>query len=101
MPDFKKALRRSDLAPGQVRTVEIGGQSVALFNVDGQFHALDNACPHRGGPLGDGDVSGKEVTCPWHAWGFDVTNGCGTTHPSSQAKSYAVKIEGEDVLVSL
>ena len=48
---------------------------VALFNVDGRFHAVSNRCPHRGGPLGQGFVDGAEVSCPWHNWTFDVTTG--------------------------
>ena len=100
MADFKKALNKSQLPSGQARTVEIDGKAIALFNVDGEFYALDNACPHRGGPLGDGDLAGKEVTCPWHGWTFDVPTGCGT-HTPAQATTYAVKVEGEDVLVAV
>lgn len=100
MPDFRKALAKSQLPSGSARTVEIDGKAVALFNLDGEFYALDNACPHRGGPLGDGDIAGREVTCPWHAWTFDVPTGCGT-HTASQARTYAVKIEGDDIWVAV
>ena len=53
------------IAPGEGRVVEAGGRTLALFNVDGAYYAIDNTCSHRGGPLGDGDLEGTVVSCPW------------------------------------
>jgi len=64
-----------DLPPGNAREAVVGGEMVAVFNVDGEFYALDGVCPHQGGPLGQGSLSGTTVTCPWHGWQFDVTTG--------------------------
>ena len=100
MSEFIKVLNKSQLPPGKAATVHVNGKAVALFNVDGQFYALSNACPHRGGRLGEGDLAGKEITCPWHGWSFDVTTGA-ATHTPAQAPCHAVKVEGEDILVAV
>src|SRR5206468_1919757 len=57
-----------DVASGEGRVVEVEGKTLALFNVDGTYYAIDNSCAHRGGPLGEGELDGCVVTCPWHAW---------------------------------
>jgi nitrite reductase/ring-hydroxylating ferredoxin subunit len=74
---------------------------VALFNVDGVFYALDGVCPHAGGPLGEGILRGKIVTCPWHGWQFDVSNGQNCLNPRMGHQGFPVKVEGNDVLVEL
>ena len=65
----------ADVPPGRVIAVAVEGRTYALANVDGQFYALDNNCPHNGGPLARGTLQGRELTCPWHAWRWDVTSG--------------------------
>ena len=89
-----------DVAPGTGCVVNVAGRAIALFNVNGTFYALDNACTHRGGPLGAGRLDGTIVTCPWHANRFDVTTGRVVTGVQSAA-TYAVHIHGDDVLVDL
>jgi len=76
-------------------------QVIALFNVDGKFHALDGVCPHAGGPLGEGTLRGTVVTCPWHGWQFDVTNGQNCLNPRMSHKAFPVTVEGTDVLVEI
>lgn len=65
----------NELSAGNARTADVGNMQLAVFNVDGKFYALENSCPHQGGPLAEGFVEGKCVTCPWHGWEFDVTTG--------------------------
>lgn len=65
----------SELEPGEGRSIRAGQHEVALFNVDGEYHAIDNHCTHEGGPLGEGMVEGRTVICPWHFAEFDVTTG--------------------------
>jgi len=77
--------RTTEIWPGQARLVEVKGEQIALFNVDSQFFALDNTCTHRGGPLADGEVSGHEVTCPWHGATFDVRTGEVVGPPAQRA----------------
>jgi nitrite reductase (NADH) small subunit len=61
--------------PGAVCEADAGGVAVCLANIDGNLHALDNWCPHRRGPLGEGWVEGNAVVCPWHSWAFNVHTG--------------------------
>ena len=100
MSDFKKLLGKADLPVGTGKAVELDGKTIAIFNVDGAFHAIDNTCVHRGGPLGEGTLDGSVVTCPLHAWTYDVTTGVCTKNPQAKVKVYEVKVEGEDIHVS-
>ena len=72
---WKELIRAAECPPGSSREVVVGEQVVALFNVEGSFYALDGVCPHQGGPLGEGELVGCIVTCPWHGWQFDVGTG--------------------------
>ncbi len=92
----------AELEPGEGKTVEVDGVSLALFNVDGTYFAIANACTHVGGPLGEGSLIGKEVTCPLHGAQFDVTCGKALSGPASgDAKSFPVSLVGNDVFVEL
>lgn len=77
------------------------GRVVALFNVDGEFHALDGVCPHAGGPLGEGTLKGTIVTCPWHGWQFDVTTGRHCLTAAIQHTRFPVRVDGDEVYVQL
>jgi nitrite reductase/ring-hydroxylating ferredoxin subunit len=90
-----------DIKPGEGRVVEAAGRAVALFNVEGQYYAIDNTCPHRGGPLGEGDLDGAVVACPWHAWRWDVRTGANTNNPAVRLACYPVSEEGGDVFLEL
>ena len=102
MPKTVKVAQTSELSPGTGKVVEVDGRRVALFNVEGAFHALDNTCTHRGGPLGEGKLNGESVTCPWHGANFNVKTGAVTKPPAGAGvRSFPVKVEGNDVLVEL
>ena len=64
MPEYVRVAQASELEPNHGKLVEVQGKKIALFNVDGKFHAIDNTCTHRGGPLSEGELEGDEVTCP-------------------------------------
>ncbi len=100
MAQFTKVAKISEIATGNGRVVDVGGKAVAVFNCDGSFYAIENTCKHRGGPLGQGALAGKVVTCPWHGWSFDVTSGACEMNPAIMVQTFAVKVEGEDLLVS-
>ncbi len=80
---------------------EANGVAVCLANVDGTLSALDNLCPHRGGPLGEGWIEGNAVICPWHAWAFNTKTGVADPPEHASVSVFPVKIEGEDVLIEL
>jgi len=100
MSTFVTACAAAELAPGTARTVTVGDKELALFNVDGVVFAIDNTCPHRGGPLAEGEVEGCTVTCPWHAWTFDLKTGQSLTDDLA-VTCYPAKVEGGAVLVSV
>lgn len=90
-----------ELAAGEGLVVEAGGRSVALFNVDGTYYAIDNSCPHRGGPLGEGDLEGRVVSCPWHAWRWDVSTGANVNNPAVRVACFPVRVQGNGIFVDL
>ena len=91
----------ADVPAGEGRVLDANGRSLAVFNVDGAFHAIDNACPHRGGPLGDGDMEGPLVLCPWHGWRWDVTTGANANNPAVKVACFPVSVEAGEVFVEL
>ena len=102
MADFVKVAKTNEIEPGQARLVDVQGKSIALFNVEGQFFALDNTCTHRGGPLVEGEISGNEVTCPWHGARFDVRTGKVVGPPAQQTVAcYGVRGTDSDIEVEL
>ncbi len=101
MAQFIKAARRGDIPEGSGKMIEAGGRTIALFHADGQFYAIDNACKHRGGPLGEGEVYGTRVVCPWHGWEYDFAAGCNVDDPSMKLACFAVKVEGDDILIEI
>jgi len=98
---FQKAAKKQDISPGQGVVCEVNGKPIALFNVEGEFCAITNTCPHKGGPLGEGELDGTVVTCPWHAWQWDVKMGCNAENPDEKIPKFNVKVEGDDVLVEV
>lgn len=93
--------RVGEVPAGEGRIVEVAGRTLALFNVDGTHYAIDNACPHRGGPLGEGDLEGTEVRCPWHAWRWDVRTGRHVNNPAVRVACYAVTVRDGELLVEI
>lgn len=65
----------SAVPAGTVRTFYVEDREVVVANVDGELYALAGRCPHQGGPLGRGTLTGDTLTCPWHLWSFDVRSG--------------------------
>ena len=103
MSEFIKVANTSDLPAGRAAVVEVGGRTIALFNVNGEFFALDNTCMHRGGPLGDGFVDQKNLTvqCPWHGWIYSLATGASSIDSMAKVEKFEVKVEGEEVMIAL
>jgi nitrite reductase (NADH) small subunit len=99
MADFVSVAKVSDILPGQGKTIAVDGKPIAVFNVGGTFYAIDDTCLHRGGPLGEGELEGNVVTCPWHGWKYDVTTGLSTWNSAVKVGCYPTKIEGDDLKV--
>ena len=101
MSDFIPVAEVSSLAPGEGRSIHVQGRELALWNLDGQFYCIDDQCPHRGGPLGAGQLEGGLVYCPMHAWGFDVKTGACPQRPDRPVKTYPTRVMDGQVQVCL
>ena len=102
MAAFIKVATTTELAPGQAMRVEVQGKAIALFNLGGSYHAIDDTCTHRGGPLSEGQVQGDMVTCPWHGAKFKVTSGEVLGPPArTGVASYPTRISGSDIEVEV
>jgi nitrite reductase/ring-hydroxylating ferredoxin subunit len=101
MAEFKTVCRVGDIPDGQGKTVTVGGKLIAVFNTGGQYHAIDDTCPHMGASLGDGYVEDGIVTCPWHAWRFRLSDGVWADTRKSMLSCYAVRIVGNEVQVEV
>ena len=102
MAQFVKVATADEIAPGTGKQIEANGKQIALFNLDGNFYAIDNTCTHRGGPLAEGFVEGEEVTCPWHGAQFNITTGAVVGPPATQnVAKYNVRVQGNDIEIEL
>ena len=102
MAEFFQVAKLNEIPVGGKFLAEIEGRAIALFNVDGGIHAIDEVCTHDGGPRAEGDLQGKEIQCPRHGARFDVTTGKALCFPAFEPVTvHEVEIRGEDVLVSL
>jgi nitrite reductase (NADH) small subunit len=110
------ALPVAELPPGTSTTVKAFGTTVAIFNIEGQLFALSNHCPHHGGPLCHGRISGtalpsrpyeyrygregRVLTCPWHGWEFDIESGRAIFDPSVRVRVYEVRVEDDEIVLT-
>jgi len=103
MAEFIRVASTSDLPSGNAMVVEVNGMPIALFNIGGQFYALDNTCVHRGGPLGEGYVDARNMTvqCPWHGWVYSVIDGVSPLNPIAKVQKFEVIVEGSDIKVAI
>jgi len=98
---FVSAAKAAEIPLGSIREVQVDGKAIAVANVGGSFYAINNACLHRGGPLGQGTLEGKVVTCPWHGWQYDVTTGKTTMNPSVGVACYPTEVREDEVFVDV
>jgi len=102
MAEYVKVAKAGEIEPGTAKLVQVGDKKIALFNVDGSYYAIDDTCTHRGGPLSDGMLDGKHVTCPWHGAIFDVTTGQNITPPApGPVTSFKLRLSGDDIEVQV
>lgn len=89
-----------DLPPGGRKLVHIAGREVAVFRAEGALYALDNACPHAGNPLVEGELVGRTLVCAYHAWKFDLETGA-CLFGDEPARTYPVEVRGSDAWILL
>jgi len=100
MSEFVPVATLDEMPPGSRKLVVVGNREIALFNVAGALFAIENTCPHQGGPLVEGWLEGTIVTCPWHAWCFDLRNGKMTLGDFASVDTFDVQVEGAVVSIS-
>jgi nitrite reductase (NADH) small subunit len=96
-----KVSQVSELPAGTVKEIAAGGMTYALCNLDGKLHCLGGVCPHAGGPLGEGMLSGNNVVCPWHGFEFDCRTGANDIDEEMQVATYAVVVEDGEILIDV
>ena len=101
MPTRQAVADVSEIPAGQGKSFEIAGKQIALFKTADRYLAIDNLCPHRGGPLADGSLMGDVVTCPWHGWQFDCATGKSTRNAAVCVTSYPTSVEGSTIYVEV
>ena len=101
MEDFERVAATEDLPPGESLLVELDGIRIAVFNLDGEFYAIEDVCTHDGGPLVEGQIlDGGQVECPRHGARFDIRTGEALSMPAFEpTPSYEVQVEGGDIYV--
>lgn len=93
--------RLADFESGKGKKVVVNGRHVALFRIGDEFHAIDNLCLHKAGPLCDGDIDNDVVTCPWHGWSYQIRTGILVQDPRVGVSRHEVRIEGDEISVRL
>ena len=102
MGELIRVAARNDVGPGKAIAVELAGQRIAVFNVDGAYYAIGDTCTHRGGPLSEGAVQGMTVTCPWHGAQYDLETGKVLSPPAPQGvHNYKVVVEDDDIKIEI
>lgn len=98
---FIKVGTAAQLPPGSLMEVMLGDSPYTVCNVGGEVRALSGVCPHRGGPLGQGQIHDDRVVCPFHLWEFDCRTGEYEYDPTKRVATYEVKVEGGDILLQV
>lgn len=91
----------ADIPPGEGRTAVIDGVRVAIFNTPQGWRCVDAVCPHRGGPLADGMVAARSVTCPLHQFRFDLVTGEAIGHDCGALRTFPVEERGGRLYVQV
>ena len=100
MAEFRVA-DTQEVPEGTGIAVDVKGKRLAIFQYQGEFFALDETCPHRGGPLHEGPIQEGAVVCPWHLWQFNLKTGLSPVNALSKVHVYKTRVEGSDIFVEV
>lgn len=100
LPAFIRIAPAAEIPAGTGRAFALGRYEVAVFNIEGAFYAVENSCPHQGGPLAEGWLEGPLVTCPWHGWCFDVRSGKMTLGDFASVSRFELQVRSGDIYVA-
>lgn len=101
MSEFQTVARVGEIPEGEGRAFQVEGRMVAVFQIGGEYRAIDDTCPHMGASLAVGYVENGQVTCPWHAWRFCTKDGTWLDNPRAQLKQqkFDVRLQGDEIQV--
>jgi len=100
MPQFWKVANCREIPPGGKKLVDLDGRAIALFNVDGQYFAIDDICTHDGGPLAEGELEGTSIRCPRHGARFDVRTGKALSFPAFEpVATLTTEVRDDEVFI--
>lgn len=100
--EFVRVAALADLPPGQLLSVEVGGEKICLANVEDEIYAVQDNCTHRDFPLSEGDLDDTEIECSWHGARFDLATGRALCMPAIKpVKTYEVKVDGDEIYLAL
>lgn len=101
MPDYITVAKVGSIPDGHGAAFEVHDRIVAVFNDGGQYHAIDDLCPHMGASLAEGVLEEGTVACPWHAWRFCVRDGTWCDNRKIKIDSFDVRVRGDDIQVCI
>lgn len=102
MLSFVKVATRGELPEGGKKVIDVEGRAIALFHVNGSYHAIDDVCTHDGGPLAEGDLIDGEIQCPRHGARFDLKTGRPLCMPAIEPVTvHSVEVRGDDIYVAI
>ena len=97
---FVSVAKVSEILEGRHKIVSLSDMSIAIFKRNDRFFAVQNSCPHRGGPACEGESEGHIITCPWHGWQFSIANGLCLNAPGMKLQTFEVKVENGEILLN-
>jgi NAD(P)H-dependent nitrite reductase small subunit len=97
---FVRVTDRRSISQNAATVVNVGRYEVAIFDIAGELYAYENCCPHQGGPIGEGIIEGTTVTCPWHAWCFDLLDGRLTLGDFAKLRRFEVRVQDDAVYIA-
>ena len=101
MSRFRRVAAVDQIPKDEGLVVDVDGREIAIFRCAGQFYAVENTCPHQGGPVAEGEFEDGVVNCPWHAWPFDVRTGECTINSSAKLETFEVRVRKKQVFLAV
>lgn len=101
MPELVTVARVGEIPDGGRKMVQLKEREVVIINLNGEFYAIQNLCPHEGGPVGEGDISDGEIICPWHGWMFQLKTGKCEMVDDESVVTYPVEVVGDEIKVAV
>lgn len=102
MAKWIEVCNSEEVPAGERKFIDVQGQPICLFNIDGQLHAIANICPHAGLPLAQGELCGKVITCPFHGYAYNVETGKNVDYADDiPVAVYPIRMQGQKLEIDL